>query len=103
MCFTFRWLYEKFGKILNRLFLFGFGFQWIKRKGQQLPPSEVPVMIISPHSSVFDMFLGALNHLPFLVARAENRHLPVLGRKFMGLCIYITFIGFKCIPSPIDP
>ena len=70
--------------IVNRVFLFGFGFHWIRIKGQPLSTSVAPITVAAPHSSPFDMFILSLTEAPSFVAKAEFKQVPVLGSEFLS-------------------
>lgn len=84
-CSLYRFLINTIGGWLARLILFGFGFHCIKVRGQ--PSSEAPIMVVSPHSSVLDMFFIATVHVPTYVAKEEARTVPILGCKSLHIVI----------------
>ena len=77
----YRFILNYFGKIASRIFLFGFGFNWIKTRGQPAPTKEAPVLVVSPHSSMLDMFIISLYKVPTYVARANVRDIPIFGSE----------------------
>ena len=74
-----RFLVNDLGRRLARIFLFGMGFHWIKVRGRPATAAEAPIMVVSPHSSVLDMHIISLFHLPTFVAKREARSVPILG------------------------
>ena len=75
------------GKIATRIFLFGFGFNWIKTRGVPAPTKEAPILVVSPHSSLLDMFIISLYKVPTYLARADLRGIPVFGSKLIYIII----------------
>ena len=70
------------GKIVTRIFLFGFGFNWIRTRGQPAATKDAPILVLSPHSTLLDMFIMSLYKLPTYVARADIRRVPLFGSKW---------------------
>ena len=87
----YRFVMNKLGKIATRIFLFGFGFNWIVTRGQPAPTKEAPVMVVSPHSSLLDMFIISLYKVPTYVARADLRDIPVFGSETecVSVCVCV--------------
>ena len=61
--------------------LFALGFHRIRTTGQPASPRDAPIRVVAPHTSFFDVLLCCLDCVPTMVARAENRNVPVFGRK----------------------
>ena len=76
-----------FGKIVTRIFLFGFGFNWIRTRGQPAPTKDAPILVVSPHSTLFDMFIISLYKVPTYVARADIRNIPLFGSEIECACV----------------
>lgn len=71
------------GTIFIRIILFGFGFQWIKVIGKPASSREAPVVVVAPHSSVFDMVMMSLLSVPCGVTKTVHKHVPLFGRKLI--------------------
>ena len=76
-----RFVMQRICPLVDRWFLFGCGFQWIKTVGQPFSVTKAPIVIGGPHSSIFDMFILALYGMPSFVTRGENKHIPVYGSE----------------------
>jgi 1-acyl-sn-glycerol-3-phosphate acyltransferase len=63
-----------------RVFLFGFGFNWIRVKGSLRPQEEAPIVVIAPHTSALDMFVLGCFAIPTVVSNTQPAHLPFVGR-----------------------
>ncbi|CAI8034716.1 Lysophosphatidylcholine acyltransferase 1 [Geodia barretti] len=74
-----RFLVSDIGTRVDRLLLFGCGFHWIRVRGKPATAAEAPIIVASPHASVFDMFIISLFHLPTFVAKSEASSVPILG------------------------
>ena len=81
------------GKIVTRFFLFGFGFNWIRTRGAPAPTKEAPIIVVSPHSSMLDMFIISLYKVPTYLARADIRDIPLFGSK---KCVCVGGGGGVC-------
>ena len=66
--------------LTNKVFLFGFGFQWIKITGRP-EPTEAPIMVAAPHSSILDMFFVSRVIVPTMVSRSEGARYPIFGSE----------------------
>jgi len=66
---------------ISRLFLFGFGFQWIHTRGELADSREAPILVVAPHSSLLDTFVIGAYHIPTFVGRTETRRTPIFGCK----------------------
>ena len=75
-----RFALQKIGILINKVFLFGFGFQWIRITGRP-EPTEAPIMVAAPHSSVLDMFFVSRVIVPTMVARSDAASYPILGSE----------------------
>lgn len=75
-----RFLIHRIGVFLNRVLIFGIGFHCIRRIGRPAPSSEAPIRVVAPHSSFFDLLLCCLDCVPTIVAKADARNVPILGR-----------------------
>ena len=78
------------GPFVTRIFLFGFGFNWIHTRGTLVPTKEAPILVVSPHSCLLDIFVISLySKFPTFLARSGVKHIPILGRKYIevGNCI----------------
>ncbi len=67
--------------IFDRIWLFGFGFNWITIKGRLASTKEAPIMAVAPHSSMLDSFVVSLFGVPSFVARDDMRKWTLFGRK----------------------
>jgi len=79
--FLARWLKDKVQPWVSRWFLFGMGFQYIEVKGYLRSAAEVPILIVSPHSTILDTFFMAIFTLPSVVVKEEARHIPLFGSE----------------------
>lgn len=52
----------------------------VSRKGQQVPASVAPVLVVAPHSSFFDALVVFWCGLPFIINREENKNIPFIGK-----------------------
>ena len=65
---------------LGRLLLFFFGFHKIKVQGKRASAKEAPIVVVAPHSSMFDTFaLFVSDPIPSGVSRIENYEAPLFG------------------------
>ncbi len=76
-----RFLIHKIGPKISRYFLFGFGFHWIRIRGRQADSAEAPILVVAPHSSVFDAFIVGSTYAPSFVSKGGIRGIPVFGSK----------------------
>ena len=72
---------------ISRMFLFGFGFHWIHTKGELADSTEAPIFVAAPHSSMLDMFVIGVYHIPTVVARASTRRTPFFGCELFSLSL----------------
>ena len=82
----FRRILQKVDYFIARFIVrFCFGFLSPKITGDFLPPEDAPILLVAPHTSIFDFWvvcwLGSGEHCSALV-REENRHTPFLGTIF---------------------
>ena len=84
-----RWLKVYVMPRVGRWFLFGMGYQWIEVTGQLCGVDEVPVLIASPHCTLLDPFLIGIFTLPSVVARVENRSIPLVGSEDVCVCVCV--------------
>lgn len=70
------------GTKVDRLFLLGFGFHWIHTRGEIAPAKDAPILVVSPHSCILDMFIVSLYRVPTFLARADIRKVPLFGCEF---------------------
>lgn len=66
---------DRCGIIIDRVFLFGFGFQWIHYKGCPVSIGETPIIILAP--PLLAMFAAGLYGVPTFVARSDVKDLCV--------------------------
>ena len=70
------------GTFVTRIFLFGFGFNWIHTRGKLVPVKEAPILVVSPHSCLLDIFVISLySKFPTFLARSGVKHIPIIGCK----------------------
>ena len=62
-----------------RMYLFGFGFQWIHTTGKLADTADAPVLVVAPHSCFLDMWIAAQYHVPAFVAKSESKNVPLFG------------------------
>lgn len=86
-----RFVMERVGVIITRIFLFGFGFQWISFKGRSVDPKVAPISIVVPHSSMLDIFVLLLDGLPCFLARESVRDVFLFGRQFNNAYMVTSF------------
>ena len=77
--FMYRFVTNYLGIMVDRFFLFGFGFNWIHTRGVPAPTKDAPILVVSPHSCILDMFIVSLYKVPTFLARADIRRIPLLG------------------------
>ena len=94
---TFRCIVQRLWTALSRVYLFGFGFQWIHTKGQPADMAEAPILVVAPHSSFLDMWIVAQHHIPTFVSKAEIRNASVFGCRFASCGSFFTQC-FICHP-----
>ena len=75
------------GWLASRILLFGFGFNWIKTRGVPAPTKEAPILVVSPHSSLLDMFIISLYKVPTYLAKADIRDTPIFGSELTKIYI----------------
>ena len=85
-----RFVTNYLGTMVDRFFLFGFGFNWIHTRGQPAPPRDAPILVVSPHSCILDMFIVSLYRVPTFLARADIRRIPLFGCKCSIVYIYTS-------------
>ena len=71
---------DRVGPLVDRVFLFAFGFHWICYKGRPASTEEAPIIVLAPHSSLLDVFVVGLYGVPTFVARDDMRNLRIFGR-----------------------
>ena len=92
-----RWLKVHVMPRVGRWFLFGMGYQWIEVTGQLCGVDEVPVLIASPHCTLLDPFLIGIFTLPSVVARVENRSIPLVGSEDVCVCVCVCVCVRACV------
>uniref|UniRef100_A0A665UFV5 Lysophosphatidylcholine acyltransferase 1-like n=1 Tax=Echeneis naucrates TaxID=173247 RepID=A0A665UFV5_ECHNA len=65
-------------RVIMRAMWFCGGFHWIKVKGEQAAPSEVPILTVAPHSSYFDAIPVTMT-MCSIVTKLESRSIPIWG------------------------
>eukprot|EP00117_Sycon_ciliatum_P000905 scpid82055/ scgid4865/ Lysophosphatidylcholine acyltransferase 1; 1-acylglycerophosphocholine O-acyltransferase; 1-alkylglycerophosphocholine O-acetyltransferase; Acetyl-CoA:lyso-platelet-activating factor acetyltransferase; Acyltransferase-like 2 len=66
------------GRCLGRGLLWCLGFPWIREYGTQADVSEAPVVVVCPHTSIFDsFFVGSIVHGAY-VSLKSNRNFPLV-------------------------
>jgi len=65
---------------MRALFFFA-GFHWVTIKGKQASSEEAPVLVVGPHSSMWDSFPLILMGSPSVVAKADTKYTPFFGSK----------------------
>ena len=74
-----RFVTNYLGIMVDRFFLFGFGFNWIHTRGVPAPTKDAPILVVSPHTCILDMFIVSLYKVPTFLARADIRRIPLFG------------------------
>lgn len=74
--------------MVDRVFLFGFGFNWIHYKGRMACTKDAPIIIVAPHSSILDVFVVSLFTVPTFLARDDLRTLSFFGRESQFYPVY---------------
>ena len=70
----------RLGPLVTRVFLFGFGFNWIHTRGRLASTKEAPILVVSPHSCLLDIFVISLySRYPTFLARSDVKHIPLFG------------------------
>ena len=82
-----RFVTNYIGIMVDRYFLFGFGFNWIRTRGQPAPIKDAPILVVSPHSCILDMFIVSLYKVPTFLARADIRRIPLFGCELSNTII----------------
>ena len=72
-----RWIVAR---VMMRLAFFFAGFHWAKIIGKRASAKEAPILVVAPHSSVFDAYVVILMGGPSIVARADVHHMPLIGK-----------------------
>ena len=85
------------------MFLFGFGFHWIHTKGEPADSTEAPIFVAAPHSSMLDVFVISLYHIPTVVARASTRNTPFFGCELFSLSLIPSSHFISSSPSSLLP
>ena len=85
------------------MFLFGFGFHWIHTKGEPADSTEAPIFVAAPHSSMLDVFVISLYHIPTVVARASTRSTPFFGCELFSLSLISPLILSLPLLLPSSP
>ena len=71
---------------MGRLCVFFLGFHHIEVKGKRALVREAPLVVIAPHSSLFDVFvLFVSDPLPSGVSRMENYLTPIIGNLSLAM------------------
>jgi len=72
-------------QMICRLTAFFMGVYWLQIRGKRATSKEAPIMVASPHSSIFDIILFVANTpVPSAVARKEGSEVPFLR------CLYLA-------------
>lgn len=64
-----------FGKALR----FCCSFHKVKINGKRASRDEATILVVAPHTSLFDFFIGVEAELPCVVSRSENATVPLVG------------------------
>lgn len=86
-CHVCRFVTNYLGIMVDRYFLFGFGFNWIRTRGQPAAIKDAPILVVSPHSCILDMFIVSLYKVPTFLARADIRRIPLFGCEWSDTII----------------
>lgn len=78
-------------RAMHGMFFFG-SFYRVKVTGQQATAKEAPILVVAPHSSLFDSISLVLFGPPSVVAKAETESLPFLGSEFLMQSFNLTLI-----------
>ena len=81
---------------IGRWFLFGLGYQWIEVIGELCSVEEVPILTVSPHSTMLDPFLLGMFTIPSVVTRGENRNMPLIGSE-CNVCVCVYVCMYVCM------
>ena len=74
------------GPIVTRVFLFGFGFNWIQTRGKLVTTKEAPILVVSPHSCLLDIFvISIFSKFPTFLAKSSVKHIPIFGSTLIPL------------------
>lgn len=71
--------------LLVRGLLFAFGFHWVRVKGVKASKYRAPVIVMSPHSTFFDILPSVCMGDFSVVTRTENLTVPIIGSKMFEL------------------
>ena len=83
---------------IGRWFLFGLGYQWIEVIGELCSVEEVPILTVSPHSTMLDPFLLGMFTIPSVVTRGENRNMPLIGSECnVCACVCVCVCVYVCV------
>ena len=83
--------------MVDRFFLFGFGFNWIRTLGVPATTREAPITVVSPHSCILDMFIVSLYKVPTFLARADIRRVPLFGCEYFFIFLVASYILYTVI------
>lgn len=78
-------------RVIGRVMAFCFGFHRIRLIGTQAQKGEANILVAAPHSSFFDTIAFFVSGMPISVSKAENAHIPVIGKLVQALQpIFVT-------------
>ncbi|GAB6018453.1 Lysophosphatidylcholine acyltransferase 2 [Chamberlinius hualienensis] len=66
--------------MLLRAMFFVAGFHWVNIKGKRVPVEEAPVLVLAPHSSLFDTLPVIMMGAPSLVIKVGAENSPFFGK-----------------------
>lgn len=76
---------------------FCWGFQNVKVTGKIATPAEAPVLVVAPHSTLFDpMVLFYCFSVPSAISRAENNKMPIISGTDLSKTCTSTFTYVSC-------
>ena len=74
---------------MTRVFLFGFGFNWVRKRGELAATKDAPILVVSPHSCFLDIFVISMySKYPTFLARSSVKRVPIFGRTLNPLRMY---------------
>lgn len=71
-----------------RLLYVGFGFHFVPVKGQRAESREAPILVVAPHSSMFDALPIVVMGAPSIVAKGESQAVPFFASMLELLFLY---------------
>ena len=72
----------------GRLMARGYGFHYASIKGRLAARSSAPILVVAPHSTLFDGVAVWWSKVPGVVSRLEIINIPLFGSMFFSTCFF---------------